>query len=110
MELRWYRRDQEGVAEALEGGAHPDLATTMASGPLDDLVGLHEELGVFAALDSLDPQRMREGIDDRLGSRPEIVYPVLGWMMRLHLGSVSERSSRAAMGRKRDLVSRTPVS
>lgn len=77
MELHWYRRDQKGVSEALQGGVHPDLATTMASGPLDDLVGLHEELGVFAALDALEPQRIRAGIDDRLLLRTLSVLPFL---------------------------------
>ena len=53
MKLRWYQRNQEVVAKALEEGARPDMATTMASGPLDELVALHDELGVFAALDAL---------------------------------------------------------
>lgn len=77
MELRWYRRNQEVVAQALERGARPDMATTMASGPLDELVALHDELGVLAALDSLNPQRKREGIDDRLLLRTLAVMPFL---------------------------------
>jgi hypothetical protein len=77
MELRWYRRDQEAVAEALKGGVCPDMATVMASGPLDDLVALHNELGVFTALDCLEPRRLRRGIDDRLLLRTLSVMPFL---------------------------------
>lgn len=77
MELRWYQRNQEAVAKALEGGARPDMATTMASGPLDELVALHDEWGVFAALDNLHPQRKRDGIDDRLLLRTLSVMPFL---------------------------------
>ncbi len=36
--MAWYRNDKAAVAEALRGGQRPDLATTMASGPLDELV------------------------------------------------------------------------
>jgi hypothetical protein len=52
--MAWYRKDKEAVAEALRRGERPDLATTMASGPLDELVALHEELGIFALLDELE--------------------------------------------------------
>jgi hypothetical protein len=77
MKLRWYRRNQEVVAKALEDGARPDMATTMASGPLDQLVALHDELGIFAALDALHPRRVRDGIDDRLLLRTLSVMPFL---------------------------------
>src|SRR5947208_13699819 len=59
--MEWYRRDKEAVAAALRRGERPDLATTMASGPLDELVALHEELGIFAVLDEVEPQRVRAG-------------------------------------------------
>ncbi len=36
--MAWYRNDKATVAEALRRGERPDLATTMASGPLDELV------------------------------------------------------------------------
>ena len=36
--MEWYRNDKAAVAEALRRGERPDLATTMASGPLDELV------------------------------------------------------------------------
>lgn len=77
MELRWYRRNQEAVTAALAAGVNPDMATTMDSGPLDDLVALHDELGVFAALDALKPQRQRAGIDDRLLLRTLSTLPFL---------------------------------
>ncbi len=64
--MEWYRNDKEAVAGALRRGDRPDLATTMASGPLDELVALHEELGVFAILDQLEVQRARAGVPDEL--------------------------------------------
>ncbi len=39
------------------------MATTMDSGPLDDLVALHDELGVFEALDGIPVDRQRRGDD-----------------------------------------------
>ena len=60
--MEWYRNDKAAVAEALRQGERPDLATTMASGPLDGLVALHEELGIFAILDELEVQRARVGV------------------------------------------------
>src|SRR6266567_6603326 len=64
--MEWYRRDKEVVAEALRRGERPDLATTMASGPLDELVALHEELGIFGVLDAVEARRARAGIPDEL--------------------------------------------
>jgi hypothetical protein len=64
--MEWYRNDKAAVAEALRGGDRPDLATTMASGPLDELVALHQELGIFAILDELEVQRARAGVPDEL--------------------------------------------
>ena len=64
--MEWYRRDKEAVAAALQRGERPDLATTMASGPLDELVALHEELGIFAILDEVEVQRTRAGVPDEL--------------------------------------------
>jgi len=34
--MEWYRHKKSAVAEVLRGGERPDLATTMASGPLDE--------------------------------------------------------------------------
>jgi hypothetical protein len=51
------------------------MATTLASGPLDELVGLHEELGVFQALEAVPTDRRRDGIEDRLLLRTLAVLP-----------------------------------
>jgi hypothetical protein len=73
--MAWYRNDKAAVAEALRRGERPDLATTMASGPLDELVALHEELGIFAILDELDVQRERAGVPDELLLRTLATLP-----------------------------------
>jgi hypothetical protein len=73
--MAWYRNDKAAVAEALRGGERPDLATTMASGPLDELVALHEELGIFAFLDELEVQRERAGVPDELLLRTLATLP-----------------------------------
>jgi hypothetical protein len=64
--MAWYRNDKAVVTEALRRGERPDLATTMASGPLDELVAFHEELGIFGILDKLEVQRERAGVSDEL--------------------------------------------
>ncbi len=71
----WYRNDKVAVAEALKRGERPDLATTMASGPLDELVALHEALGIFAILDEMEVQRTRTGIPDDLLLRTLATLP-----------------------------------
>src|SRR6266700_1263934 len=76
--MAWYRNDKAAVAEALKRGEHPDLATTMASGPLDELVALHEELGIFAIVDKLEVQRARAGVPDELLREPAVLLQ-LGW-------------------------------
>ena len=73
--MEWYRNEKAAVAEALRGGERPDLATTMASGPLDELVALHQELGIFASLDELDVQRERAGVPDGLLLRTLATLP-----------------------------------
>ena len=73
--MEWYRNEKATVAEALRGGERPDLATTMASGPLDELVALHEELGMFAILDELEVQRERAGVPDELLLRTLATLP-----------------------------------
>src|SRR5437660_10991228 len=75
--MEWYRRDKEVVAAALRRGARPDLATTMASGRLDELVALHEELGIFAILDQVETQRERAGVSDALFLRTPPTLPYL---------------------------------
>lgn len=66
LALRWYRRDREAVLAALRRGERPEVATTTACGPLDELVALHQELGLFAALDALEVERARAGVPDDL--------------------------------------------
>src|SRR6266496_3668131 len=73
--MAWYRRDKEAVAAALQRGERPDLATTMASGPLDELVALHEELGIFAILDEVEAQRKRAGVPDEVLLRTLATLP-----------------------------------
>jgi len=73
--MEWYRNDKAAVAEALRRGERPDLATTMASGPLDELVALHQDLGIFAILDELEVQRARAGIPDELLLRTLATLP-----------------------------------
>jgi hypothetical protein len=73
--MEWYRNDKAAVAEALRGGERPDLATTMASGPLDELVALHQELGIFAIVDGLEVQRARAGVADELLLRTLATLP-----------------------------------
>ena len=51
--VRWYRRDRQVVTRALGAGERPEMATTLASGRLDEFVALHEELSVMAGLDAL---------------------------------------------------------
>jgi len=45
-----------------------------------------------------------------LGSCGKIIYQPIGLITTLHLGSVSERANRSAMGRKADRLRRTPRS
>src|SRR3989440_4406959 len=73
--MEWYRKDKAAVAEALRRGERPDLATTMASGPLDELVALHQELGIFAIVDELEVQRARAGVPDELLLRTLATLP-----------------------------------
>ena len=73
--MAWYRNDKAAVAEALRRGARPDLATTMARGPLDELVALHQALGIFAIVDELEVQRARAGVPDELLLRTLATLP-----------------------------------
>jgi hypothetical protein len=75
MVVAWYRRDRAAVVAALRAGQRPDLATTMGCGPLDELVALHAELGIFAALDALPVARERAGLPDQLLLRTLATLP-----------------------------------
>src|SRR5258707_4626660 len=73
--MEWYRNDKAAVAEALRRGERPDLATTMASGPLDELVALHQDLGICGILDGLEVQRGRGGVPDGVMLRTLATLP-----------------------------------
>ncbi len=73
--MEWYRNEKAAVVEALRRGERPDLATTMASGSLDELVALHQDLGIFAILDELEVQRARAGLPDELLLRTLATLP-----------------------------------
>ena len=77
MEVRWFRQDKPAVLDALRRGQRPLMATTMASGPLDELVALHLELGIFDALDAVPVARQRGGIADALLLRTLATLPFL---------------------------------
>ena len=77
MEVRWFERDKEALPNDLRRGVRPLMATTMSSGPLDELIALHDELGVLDALDQLPVARQREGIDDDLLFRTLAAPPFL---------------------------------
>ncbi len=77
MKWVWYRQDREAVLAALRRGERPDLATTTACGPLDELVALHDELGLFRLLDRLTVPRQRAGLPDPLLLRTLATLPFL---------------------------------
>src|SRR5262245_31341801 len=77
MQVRWFRQDKEAVLDELRRGVRPLMATTTAAGPLDELVALHIELGIFEALDRLPAHRERAGIADPLLFRTLAVLPFL---------------------------------
>src|SRR3954452_18958587 len=77
MEVQWFRQDKQAVLDDLRRGVRPLMATTMASGPLDELIALHIELGIFDALDRLPVHRERAGIDDALLFRTLAALPFL---------------------------------
>lgn len=77
MEIQWFRQDKQAVLDALRRGERPLMAATMASGPLDELLALHIELGVFDALDTLPVNRQRAGLDDALLFRTLAALPFL---------------------------------
>lgn len=73
--MLWYRRDPATVRTALARGESPDLATTTACGPLDELIALHDELGVFGLLDEVEVARQRAGLPDGLLLRTLATLP-----------------------------------
>jgi hypothetical protein len=77
MKRVWYRQDRQAVLDALRRGERPDLATTLACGPLDELLALHDQLGILRAVDSLHAPRQRAGLPDRLLLRTLAALPFL---------------------------------
>jgi hypothetical protein len=77
MKRVWYRHHRQTVLDALRRGQRPDLATTLACGPLDELLALHDELGMLRAVDTLHVQRQRAGLPDRLLLRTLATLPFL---------------------------------
>jgi len=73
--MAWYRNEKAAVAEVLRRGERPDLATTMASGPLDELVALHQDVGIFAISNEMELQRVRAGVPDELLLRTLATLP-----------------------------------
>lgn len=64
MERVWYRQDRAVVEAALRAGERPELATPLGAGVLDDLVALHEEVGILGAVGELAVTRKRAGVGD----------------------------------------------
>ena len=77
MAIQWFRQDKAAVLDELRRGVRPLMATTMASGPLDELIALHIELGLFEALDHIAVERQRAGLDDALLFRTLAALPFL---------------------------------
>src|SRR3954451_24628788 len=77
MGFEWFRNDKQAVLDDLRRGVRPLMATTMASGPLDELVALHIELGIFDALDAIPVARRRDGLADPLLLRTLATLPFL---------------------------------
>jgi hypothetical protein len=77
MPLGWFRQDKPAVLELLRRNERPLMATTMAPGPLDELLALHGELGAFDAPDALVTRRQRDGIDEALLVRTLATLPSL---------------------------------
>ncbi len=75
MTLQWYRQDREAVLAALARGERPDMATTLSAGVVDELVALHEELGVLPALAAVPTTRKRAGVPDALLVRTLATLP-----------------------------------
>jgi hypothetical protein len=71
----WFRQDKSAVLDSLGRGERPLMATTTASGPLDEWIALHRELGVFDARDHLPTDRQRAGVEDSLLFRTLATLP-----------------------------------
>jgi hypothetical protein len=72
-----YRHDQESVVASLRRGEPIDMATYLGHTQLDELVAVHEELGILPAVERLAVNRARGGIPDDLLLRTAAVLPFL---------------------------------
>jgi hypothetical protein len=77
MERVWYRQDRAVVEAALRHGERPDLATPLGAGVLDELVALHDELGVLSAIGEVAVTRERAGVADEPLLRTLATLPFL---------------------------------
>jgi hypothetical protein len=77
MERVWYRQDRAVVEAALRQGERPDLATPLGAGVLDELIALHEELGILGAVGDLAVTRQRAGVGDEPLLRTLATLPFL---------------------------------
>src|SRR5438309_11908342 len=75
MEIQWFRQDKPAVLDELRRGVRPLMATTTASGPLDELIAL-----LFRTLAAL-PFLPEPGLDPsaRLLFQEPAVLLRLGW-------------------------------
>src|SRR5215831_4264184 len=108
MKRVWYRQDRAAVLDALRQGQRPERATTMACGPLDELIALHDELGALPAVAGLHVPRQRAGLPDRLLLRTVVARPSApSWLV-----TGKKRPGRAGPGsswRKSAWTPRGPV-
>jgi len=74
MTYQLKRNDKAAALEALKEGQY-EAITTSAEGPLDRLVHLAIEMGVFQALEAIKISRERKGIPDELLLRTLAVLP-----------------------------------
>ena len=100
MERVWYRHDQEVVKAGLRRGERPDLATPLGTGVLDELLALHEELGILGAVGELAVMRQRAGVGNEpllrtLAALPFLPGGLTEWGDR---GAVSGAGAVAAAG------------
>ena len=73
----WFGWDKPAVLALLRRTERPLMASTMASGPLDERLALHIELAGFAASDALTTRWHRTSLDDALLVRTLATLPLV---------------------------------
>ena len=73
----WYREDRAVVEAGLRRGERPDLATPLGATVLDELLALHEAVGVLGAVGELAVTRRRAGVGDEPLLRTLATLPFL---------------------------------